>query len=55
MKVLGKFGKDVRYSIVEIDGELFALFNLKEDGTFEEKYECKEFAVGLYGIGQRLD
>lgn len=55
MKVIGKFNKDKRYSIVEIDGELFALFNLKKDGTYEEKYECEEFAVGLYGIGRRLD
>lgn len=55
MKVIGKFSKDKRYSICEIDEELFALFNLKEDGTFEEKYECKEFGVGLYGIGKRID
>lgn len=50
MKVIGKFNKDKRYSIVEINGELFALFNLRKDGTYDEKYECEEFAPGLYGI-----
>ena len=55
MKVIGKFNKDKRYTIVEIDGELFALFNLKEDETYEEKHECKEFGVGLYGIGGRIE
>lgn len=55
MVVIGEFDKDERYSIVEIDGELFALFNLKEDGTYEEKYECEEFAPGLYGIGQKVE
>lgn len=54
MKIIGKFDKDKRYSIVEMDGKLFALFNLRKDGTYEEKYECKEFAAGLYGIGRRL-
>lgn len=54
MSIIGKFNKDKRYTIVEIDGELFALFNLKKDGTYEEKYECKEFGVDLYGIGGRI-
>ena len=55
MKIIGKFDKDKRYSIVEMDGELFALFNLKKDETYDEKYECIEFATGLYGIGKKLD
>lgn len=55
MKIIGKFDKDKRYSIVEMDGELFALFNLREDGTYDEKHECIEFATGLYGIGKKLD
>ena len=31
MKIIGKFDKDKRYSIVEMNGKLFALFNLKDE------------------------
>lgn len=54
MKILGKFNKDERYAIVEDGGELFALFNLNADGTYERKRECKEFGPGLYGIGPEI-
>ena len=54
MKILGKFKKDKTYTIVDMDGALFALHNLKEDGSYDHKYECKEFAPGLYGIGPEI-
>lgn len=54
MKILGKFDKDKRYTIAEKDGELFALYNLNLNGSYEKKYECKQFAPGLYGIGPEI-
>ena len=47
MKVIGKFNKDKRYSIVEIEGVLFALFNLKKDGTYDAKYESKNLQLAF--------
>lgn len=54
MKIIGKFRKNREYTIVEIDNQLFALYNLKPDNTYDQKYECKEFAPGLYGIGPEI-
>lgn len=53
-QIIGTFSKDKKYTIVSSGNELFALSNLKSDGTFDEKYECKELAAGLYGIGRKI-
>lgn len=52
--IIRTFRKDKRYTIVEMDGTLFALYDLKETGEFTKKFECIKFAKGLYGIGPEI-
>ena len=54
-RIIGQFKKEESYSIAKTEtNELYAFLNLKSDGAFERKFECKEFAPGLYGIGKEL-
>ena len=54
-RIIGQFKKEESYSIAKTEtNELYAFLNLKADGAFERKFECKEFAPGLYGIGKEL-
>ena len=55
MKILGKFTPDTRFTIVETEEGRFALLNLKEDGTYDQIFEWKQFAPGLGGIEKELN
>ncbi len=54
MNIIGKFSKNKNYTIVSVENKLYALLNLKDDGSYDKKFECEQFGSNLYGIGKEI-